>query len=485
MSTGAEAVLRHDTGAAPAWRVPGGSAAPAAPAPAPALPPAPVAAPHPLEAELQWLDRVLQARLSLHFGQPCEVDDVRSIRPPPLPDDGHPGTRLLRGAEWGFSERLVLALALAPHVRPQLLDLLFVRNRNLDRGYAEFGGCKGRSHGGFLPTAETAVFLLAGEDLARRFEACRLFDDGHWLQRRGILRLEHEAPGEPPLCAALQLQPEFRDLLTTGQAHKPDFSSNFPARLIGTHLGWGDLVLGPDVMDEIAAITTWLRHADTLLHGWALAKAVKPGYRSLFFGPPGTGKTLTATLIGQAVQADVYRIDLSMVVSKYIGETEKNLARVFDLALNRRWILFFDEADALFGKRTSTSSSNDRYANQEVSYLLQRVEDFPGTVILASNLKGNIDEAFARRFQSLVHFPMPDAEQRQRLWEGMLRPTGRLAPDVDLALLAAQHELSGGAIANVVRAAAIAALQAGRERITAADLRAGVARELRKEGRTP
>jgi AAA+ superfamily predicted ATPase len=436
-----------------------------------------------LALELQWLDRVLQARLCLHFGQPTDVRDVRELKPPPA-NDGSAYARLLSGAEWGFEERLLLALALAPHVQPQLLDTLFVRNRNLDRGYTEFGGTKGKTHGGFLPTCETAVFLLAGEDLSRRFAALRLFEDGHWLQRRGILSFDHDAPGEPPLAASLQLQAEFRELLTTGQPHKPDFSSNFPARLITTALQWDDLVLAPDVMDEVSAITTWLNHGDTLLDGWKLRKAVKPGYRSLFFGPPGTGKTLTATLLGQATGADVYRIDLSMVVSKYIGETEKNLGRVFDLAQNRRWILFFDEADALFGKRTSASSSNDRYANQEVSYLLQRVEDFPGTVILATNLKGNIDEAFARRFQSLIHFPMPDADQRLRLWEGMLRHTGRLAPEVDLRQVAEAHELSGGAIANVVRAAAISALQAGRQHMSLADLRQGVAKELRKEGRT-
>jgi SpoVK/Ycf46/Vps4 family AAA+-type ATPase len=272
--------------------------------------------------------------------------------------------------------------------------------------------------------------------------------------------------------------------LLTGQAHKPDFGSGFPARRLTTRLGWSDLVLDADVMDEVQGITAWFRHGARLLAEWQLDKALKPGYRSLFYGPPGTGKTLTATLIGQAVDADVYRIDLSMVVSKYIGETEKNLAQVFDQAQSRQWILFFDEADALFGKRTATSSSNDRYANQEVSYLLQRVEDFPGTVILATNLKANIDEAFARRFQSLVHFPMPEAPQRLRLWEGMVRHTGRLAADIDLPALAERHVLSGGAIANVVRFGALAALQDGRAQIEADDLRTGIAKELRKEGRT-
>ena len=289
--------------------------------------------------------------------------------------------------------------------------------------------------------------------------------------------------GEPYLSGALVASAELIDQLCTGFHRKPDFSQHFPAKLITTPLGWDDLVLAPETRSEVDTLIGWMRHARTLMDAWGLARTLKPGYRSLFFGPPGTGKTLTATLIGQATGADVYRIDLSMMVSKYIGETEKNLARVFDQAENREWILFFDEADALFGKRTSTSSAHDRYANQEVSYLLQRVEDFPGHVILATNLKHNLDDAFARRFQSLVHFPMPDAEQRLQLWQGMLAPE-RLDDDVDLPALAEHHELSGGAIANVVRYGAICAAQRGSERVTAHDLLRGVVRELRKEGRT-
>jgi SpoVK/Ycf46/Vps4 family AAA+-type ATPase len=173
-----------------------------------------------------------------------------------------------------------------------------------------------------------------------------------------------------------------------------------------------------------------------------------------------------------------------MVVSKYIGETEKNLANVFDQAQHKNWILFFDEADALFGKRTQTTSSNDRHANQEISYLLQRVEDYPGIVILATNLKANIDEAFARRFQSLVYFPLPDVSQRKRLWENTLNGRSGLADGVDLENLASEYELSGGAIANVVRYGAISALQMNRNTINRDDLVKGVTKELRKEGKT-
>jgi hypothetical protein len=409
---------------------------------------------------------------------------VEQIAAPPLDGDDSDYAQLLRELGLGWRERLLLALALVPHLRPQALDMLFLRNRNLDRGFTEFGGWKGRTHGGFLPTWETAAFLVAGTDLGKRFAVLALLDAAHPLMRRDVLRVEHDAPGEPRLSGTLTVSPEFLARITTGAVQKPDYDVSFPAKLVTTRLTWDDLVLARPVHDEIAGIRTWATHGDSLLGDWGLERSVKPGYRSLFYGPPGTGKTLTATLIGQSAKADVYRIDLSMVVSKYIGETEKNLAKVFDQAQHRRWILFFDEADALFGKRTATSSSNDRYANQEVAYLLQRVEDFPGIVILATNLKANIDDAFARRFQSLVYFPMPDAEQRLRLWQGTLGDTGRLAPEVDLPLLARQHELSGGAIANVARDAAINALQAGRERMTMADLRRGIARELRKEGRT-
>lgn len=437
-----------------------------------------------LERELAWFGEVLQARTCLHFEQPCAWSAVEQIAPPQLDSDESPYAAVVRECAFGFAERVLLVLALIPHVRPQALDTLFVRNRNFDRSFTEFGGWKGRTHGGFLPTGETAAFVLAGANVARRLEMLALFEPEHAFQRRGILRLEHDAPGEPFLSGSLFISTEYLHRMTTGVWHKPDYNVSFPAKLITTRLGWDDLVLGRDVLAEIAALRTWADKGATLLGDWRLEKSIKPGYRSLFYGPPGTGKTLTATLIGQAAQRDVYRIDLSMVVSKFIGETEKNLANVFDQAQNRQWILFFDEADALFGKRTSTSSSNDRYANQEVSYLLQRVEDFPGIVILATNLKANIDDAFARRFQSLVYFPMPDASQRLRLWQGMLGETGRVGPDVDFGTLAAAHELSGGAIANVVRYGAIHALQAGQDTISMADLRKGISKELRKEGRT-
>ncbi len=376
-----------------------------------------------------------------------------------------------------------MALALAPHLRPQALDPFFVQNSKLERGFSQFGGNAARRHAGFLPSGETAAFLLAGDDLVSRVEVMQLFDPDHAFARGGILQLDGDGEGEPLLSAPLRVSAEALQRLQTGVWHKPDYNAQFPAKRIVSALDWEDLVLSPEVADEIGIVRAWLREGEALMAGWGLERVVKPGYRCLFYGPPGTGKTLTATLLGKDAGVDVYRVDLSMVVSKYIGETEKNLARVFDQAQNRRWILFFDEADALFGKRTAAQNSNDRHANQEVAYLLQRIEDFPGVVILASNLRGNLDEAFSRRFQSMIYFPLPDASQRLRLWRSMLRPE-LLAEDVDLECLAERHPLSGGAIVNVLRFAALQAAREGAARLGADDLRQGVARELRKEGRT-
>lgn len=437
-----------------------------------------------LEAELAWLDAVIAASMAHHFQR---ADAPRMPDPPTLPAHA-PYTLALR--KWGLSaeERLVLILALAPHVRPQALDSFLIRNASLDLPFSEFGG-QGGSHRGFWPTAETASFLLAGDRMAARVATQRLFDAGAPLRRLGLLAWdEWPADGAGPrtlLGHPLTLGRDALSLLVTGEACQPAYDGDFPARRLSTTLDWDQLVLAPQLQDEVDEIRAWIEHRDTLLRGWGLERRIKPGFRSLFYGPPGTGKSLTAALLGKQSGLPVYRIDLSMVVSKYAGETEKSLARVFEQAEQQDWILFFDEADALFGKRSGGSSVNGHYANADAARLLQRIEDFPGVAILATNLKCNIDEAFARRFQSMLHFPMPDRAERLRLWQDAFAPPRRLAPDCALDALADEFELSGGAIINVLRHAALACLRRGREEIGMDDVRQGVRRELRQDACLP
>jgi SpoVK/Ycf46/Vps4 family AAA+-type ATPase len=244
---------------------------------------------------------------------------------------------------------------------------------------------------------------------------------------------------------------------------------------------WDDAVLPPGTRQQIADIGAWLEHQHQVAADQNLARKVKPGYRVLFYGPPGTGKTLTAALLGKQHNKEVYRIDLSQIVSKYIGETEKNLEAVFRRAERKDWILFFDEADALFGKRTSVQSAHDKYANQEVSYLLQRVEDYGGLLILASNFKNNLDDAFIRRFHAIVHFPPPNAQERHLLWQKSMPASLPLDSSVDLHELASHYELTGAGILNAVHYAALHTFCAGGVVLTHAGLMEGVRKEFLKE----
>lgn len=404
-----------------------------------------------LHAHIDWFNQMLTVAIQIYFRQGCEYSSIEKVIPP----DDRWLEDITNRPKITFSERVIIMLALMPHICPQALDIFFVQNKDFDRQYTEFGGWKGLSHGGFLPTGETASFILAGEDVEKKKTVIRMFQRDHWFYTQNILRLEGAGEGEPFLSGQLRATDEFLSHVLLDREYKPDYTIGFPAKLITTPLEWKDMVLDYHTYEALEDINTWIEYQYTILEDWGLKRILKPGFRALFYGPPGTGKTLAATLLGKKNHMDVYRVDLSMIVSKYIGETEKNLAKVFDLAENRNWILFFDEADALFGKRTSTNTSNDRHANQEVAYLLQRIEDFPGMVILATNLKSNIDEAFSRRFQSIIYFPIPDEELRAALWRNML-PTQWLGEDVEeLITMAAETELSGGSITNVVRRCAI------------------------------
>ena len=404
------------------------------------------------KSHIDWFSQVLDVSIRNYFHQECAYRSIREVTPPP--DDC---LEALTGRKAvSLEERIVILLALIPHTSPQTLDILFSLNQNTSRTYTEFGGWKGLSHGGFLPTGETAAFIIAGGDLDKRKEVLRLFQRDHWFFTQNILRLEGAGEGEPFLSGQLRISDEFLSRVLLDREFKPDYTTGFPAKLITTPLEWEDMILDYNTQKALDEINAWIEYQHYIMEDWGLKRILKPGYRALFFGPPGTGKTLAATLLGKKNDMDVYRVDLSMIVSKYIGETEKNLAKVFDLAENRRWILFFDEADALFGKRTTNQTSNDRHANQEVAYLLQRIEDYPGTVILATNLKSNIDEAFSRRFQSVVYFPMPDEELRAALWRSMLPPLWLGEDAEELIAKAAETELSGGSITNVVRKCAIA-----------------------------
>jgi AAA+ superfamily predicted ATPase len=247
---------------------------------------------------------------------------------------------------------------------------------------------------------------------------------------------------------------------------------------------WSDIVLPEDTLAQLQEICARVAFGPRVFEDWGFGRKLSAGKgtHALFAGPSGTGKTMAAEILANALGLDLYKIDLSGVVSKYIGETEKNLDRIFRAAEDANAILFFDEADALFGKRSEVRDSHDRYANIEISYLLQKMEQYAGIAILATNLRGNLDESFTRRLAFTVYFPFPDEAGRARIWAGVWPPETPLADDLDLDFLTHQFKLSGGNIKNIALAAAFLAAGEGCP-VTMDHLRRATGREFQKMGK--
>lgn len=249
---------------------------------------------------------------------------------------------------------------------------------------------------------------------------------------------------------------------------------------------WDDLVLPARVTRQLREFCTAEKFRAVVYSRWGFGRRVAQGkgLNALFCGSSGTGKTMASGILARELGLELYKIDLSAVVSKYIGETEKQLNRIFHEARSSNCVLFFDEADALFGKRSEIKDAHDRYANVEVAYLLQKIEEYEGIVILATNFRKNIDDAFTRRMHFIIEFPFPDTESRERIWRGLIPAAAPLSSDVNFAFLARQFEFSGGNIRNIALSAAFLAAEGGGE-IGMEHFLFATARELQKLGRVP
>ncbi|MCP5096146.1 MAG: ATP-binding protein [Chloroflexi bacterium] len=304
-----------------------------------------------------------------------------------------------------------------------------------------------------------------------RFSAGQIHDSVHTA--RNLARWRN--PENPQL--------ETADLYAASRRHSNRKLTHL-AQKITPHYRWDDIVLPEDHLEQLRDICAQVKYRGQVLDVWGFyAKlAMGKGTNALFAGPPGTGKTMAADIIAHDLGLDLYKIDLSTVVSKYIGETEKNLSKIFAEAETSNAILFFDEADALFGKRTEVRDSHDRYANLEISYLLQKMEEYEGVVILATNMHKNMDDAFRRRLHFIIEFPFPDAPDRQRIWENIWPADTPRSPDLDLAFFAEKVVVAGGNIRNIALSAAYLAAANG-QTITTPLLIKATQREYQKIGK--
>ncbi len=436
-----------------------------------------------IKRSMDFVQNLLIKRIDAFFSNTEKELDFKTITLPKLKKEDSKFWHFIKENKLSSEEFVTLLLALIPHLDPSFLVNIISKKLPQASDFNEIGGIKSKDNRYFLPTGETVLFLLGGSDILQKSKFRYLFSSDHLFSKKGILHLERVKSGTPKTTGQLILDEEYVDLFVMGKENLPRLSIDFPATHLTTELDWSDLILPAHTLNEIEEIKNWVMYKSTLMDDWGMSKKLKPGFRALFHGPSGTGKTMTATLLGKETGLEVFRIDLSMVISKYIGETEKNLSSLFKKAENKNWILFFDEADALFGKRTLTQSSNDRYANQEVSYLLQRIENHPGVIILASNFKGNMDPAFTRRFQSFVLFNIPNAHDRFKIWKNAFPKKAKLDKSVDLMAIAERFELSGSSIMNVVQNACLNVLARKSNLIKKRDILAGIRKEFSKEGK--
>jgi len=326
---------------------------------------------------------------------------------------------------------------------------------------------------------ENAVATVEGEIVSSNLEA---------LADRFILTPAQIAAAAESACDryAADYDTTLETALFEAARAQSDQSLGALATKVKTIHSWNDLILPRLTLQRVKEISAAIRQRHVVYSEWGFEARIATGLglKVLFSGASGTGKTMTAGVIARDLGLDLYKIDLSGIVSKYIGETEKNLDRIFSAAQCSNAILFFDEADALFGKRSEVKNAHDRYANIEVAYLLQKIEEYEGVVILASNLRKNIDEAFSRRMHYVVEFPLPDEAHRERLWRGMFPAQVPLGEDVDFRFLAGQFPIPGGDIRNVALEAAFLAAQNGKI-ITMKQLATALARQMIKQGKIP
>ena len=357
-----------------------------------------------------------------------------------------------------------LALRLPPEARP-LLDpgylLLDLPARSEHERAASWAAALARH----------AIALADPTDLAARYRV------GPGIIERVCAEVAHR-PDRPTDAAAW-----MRTLDDGVRQHLVNRIGGSASRV--AHLAsWADIVLSEDISDSLLEITSRVRHRKVVFEQWGFARSITSarGITALFQGSPGTGKTMVAGVIARDLGLEMYRVDVSRITSKWIGETEKNLGALFDAAEEGQVMLLFDEADSLFAKRTEVKSSVDRYANMEVNYLLQRLDTFEGIAILTTNFGNSIDSAFKRRLTYRVTFPFPDEEMRERLWRSLIPPQVPVAGTLDFASLAQRFRLSGGYIRNAALRAAFLAVEEGKS-LTHAHIERAIRMEFREIGK--
>jgi hypothetical protein len=418
-----------------------------------------------LMQEIAWFETLLNLRLE-HYFKDSYTLDIDDYPAPNLSASGAIYAQFVTQNKLKDSQRLCLILAILPHIKPSSLEPLLIKNEVSNTYFSEFGGEVAKAHKGFLPTIQTYLFIACGASLGQRFSKLGLFEKDAILIQHNIISLGVIEENDVQISAALLIEKNYLRAFTLGVIPLSDVPSGNAKLRMNTSLEWDDLILAPSIKRELADALTWLKHRKDLAHYKGLSKHVKRGYKLLLHGKAGTGKSTVVALLGVKANMDVYRFDLS----KYIGETEKNLRRLFKSTQTNGAILFFDKADAFIKTYGEIGTRDNRHIHQSIRYFLQCIAQYDGVVVLSGESHGKLDEAFPRRFHTTIYFPMPNADEREAFLRQLLADDISVLREVDLSYFAQTFEMSFGAIADAVSDAVVQMKKHRRDSLSHADL---------------
>jgi AAA+ superfamily predicted ATPase len=427
-----------------------------------------------ISGELNWLTLRIQSILENRSGTFL-----------PLPPPGNKSAYAALVNEHGITDtdRVLLDLSLAASFAPEILAPL--AQAAMDKSWAlHTGGFFRQGDAQFYPTVRTAVFLLSGTDIETRSYYSSYFHNKRRVFTSNLVLTVPRYENTTFLNHEVIFNDQFLGSVLHGEEPRLDGEHGFPTRRSKRRHSLAEVVLAEKTKEEIGKLRRFTRHMKKL---WELNQnnRYRNNFISIFSGEPGTGKSHTAEAIGNEFGLPVYKVNFAQMVSKYIGETEKNLEKIFDRFDRQPCILFFDEAESVFSKRTEVSDSHDQHANNTQSYLLQKIEEFSGIVVLATNVQNllqHFDKAFQRRIRLIAHFSFPDYPERQKLWNQALEPPFKFAGDLT-ERLAKNYQFTGGSIYNIVSDAVLAAMDKETETITFELIEPALADEFKKTGR--
>jgi AAA+ superfamily predicted ATPase len=427
-----------------------------------------------ISSEIDWLSSRIDNLLNKNFSEFLPL--------PVLKFDSAYG-KLISEYELAESERVMLSLAFASMFKPSILTPFTVLFTNPEKK-SRFGGIYKEEYGQFYPTVRTAIFLLTGDDEEMMNYYVSYFNNRNKLFTSNLLLTSEPQGNKTFLNQQIIFNDQFISTILHGEPPSLDGDSGFPAKRGKRTHTMKDVVLDEKTIKELQKFHRFARNMKTL---WSLPNSNKyrQNFIGIFSGDPGTGKSHTAEAIGNELNLPVYKVNFAQLVSKYIGETEKNLERVFDRFSGQPNILFFDEAESIFSKRIEVKDSHDKHSNNEQSFLLQKIEEYNGIVILATNVQNlsqYFDKAFQRRIRQIVTFSFPEYLERIRLWENALSDPFKYEEGL-LDKLAKNYQFSGGGIYNIISEGVIEALDRKTEILTFELLEQPIIDEFKKTGR--